>query len=55
MKWLELNNTRVTDGGLEHLNGLTNLRFLALKHTRVTEEGVKELKAALPQCEIQWK
>jgi hypothetical protein len=50
--WLDLSNTQVTDAGLEHLRGRTNLRRLHLVNTQVTPEGVKRLQEALPKCEI---
>jgi len=36
--------TRVTDAGLEHLKGLTQLQWLNLTGTRVTDAGLKHLK-----------
>jgi len=45
-------NTQVTDAGLEHLEGLTNLRHLGLRHTQVTEAGIRGLKIALPEISI---
>ena len=43
----------VTDAGLVHLKGLTNLTNLILPyHTQVTDAGVAELKKALPNCDI---
>ena len=47
-----LNNTQVTDAGLENLKGLTNLTDLFLNNTQVTDAGVKELQKALPNCHI---
>ena len=43
----------VTDAGLEHLEGLTQLRRLTLEHSKVTDEGVRKLQLALPNCEIE--
>jgi hypothetical protein len=34
----------VTDAGLEHLKGLTQLRTLFLGYTSVTDAGLKHLK-----------
>jgi hypothetical protein len=42
----------VTDTGLEHLRGLTQLQLLYLGGTQITDEGVKKLQEALPNCEI---
>ena len=50
--FVNLVNTKVTDAGLVHLKGLTNLQSLGLKNTKVTDAGVKKLQAALPKCEI---
>jgi len=49
---VDLRGKQVTDAGLEHLKGLTNLRTLHLQHTQVTDAGVNELKKALPNCKI---
>ena len=51
---LSLSGTRVTDVGLNHLKGLTGLKKLVLSFSRVSEKGVAELRATLPDCEIQW-
>jgi hypothetical protein len=40
---LDLAGTRVTDAGLAHLAGLTNLRTLRLEDTQVTDAGLKYL------------
>jgi hypothetical protein len=42
----------LTDKGLQHLRGLTNLRALNLMDNEVTEEGIAELQAALPNTLI---
>ncbi len=47
-----LDCTKVTDAGLVHLKGMTNLRRLNLIYTNVTDAGVKKLQAALPKCKI---
>jgi len=44
---------RRPDAGLEHLEGLTNLKWLRLYKTQVTEEGVKKLQQSLPNCTIR--
>jgi len=54
LKGLNLSGTQIGDAGLEHLQGLTSLEFLELGFiTNVTDAGREELKAALPECEIQ--
>ena len=40
---LRLKNTQITDAGLAHLAGLTDLRRLHLDHTRITDSGLKHL------------
>ncbi len=49
---LRLSYTKITDAGLVHLKGLTNLKTLWLFSTKVTDAGVKKLQAALPKCKI---
>jgi len=44
--------TSVTDAGLKHLTGLSNLRVLDVGYTQVSEKGVRDLKERLPECEI---
>lgn len=43
----------MTDAGLLHLQGLSQLQVLQLYNTQVTRQGVKKLQQALPNCEIQ--
>ncbi len=42
--FVNLSGTQVTDAGLEHLKGLTNLRRLYLSGTKVTDAGLEHLK-----------
>jgi hypothetical protein len=49
---LDISRTQVTDAGLEHIKGLTNLEQLWLIDTKVTDEGVEELEEALPQLQV---
>ena len=49
---LLLSGRRITDAGLVHLQGLTNLKWLRLFSTEITDKGVAELKKALQVCEI---
>ena len=46
-------NSSVTDGGLVHIKGLTNLKELLLNSTQLTDAGVGELKQALLNCNIE--
>ena len=50
---IKLNSPQMTDDGLEHLKGLTNLKLLFLEETKVTDAGVAELQKSLPDCKIQ--
>lgn len=55
LRHLELSaNPGVTDDGLSHLASITSLQKLGLRGTRVTTTGVEKLRAALPDCEIDW-
>ena len=49
---LELQGTRITDAGLQHLAGVPSLKKLLLGRTKVSAQGVAELRRALPNCEI---
>jgi hypothetical protein len=50
---LGLGQTFIKDADLEHLKCLQELRYLDVSHTMVTGQGVADLRAALPNCEIQ--
>lgn len=50
----DLRGSAVSDRGLEHLKGLSQLKCLLLDDTKVTDAGVKKLQQALPKCEIYW-
>lgn len=49
-KWLGIEAKKVTDAGLLHIGGLTDLRYLRLVDTKVTDEGVRNFQSALPNC-----
>ncbi|TXT22126.1 MAG: hypothetical protein FD138_3718 [Planctomycetota bacterium] len=49
---LHLPRTSISDAGLKHLTGLTRLQELIIDRTKVTIEGVRELRIALPKCNI---
>jgi hypothetical protein len=48
-----LGRTLVKDSDLEHLESLQNLRYLTVCRTEITQQGVADLRAMLPNCEIQ--
>jgi len=52
MQSLYLPRTPVTDAGLVHLQGLTNLRTLELRETKATAKGIAALQKVLPECRI---
>jgi hypothetical protein len=45
---LGLDNTKITDDGLEHVKRLSNLKIITLSGTQVTDMGVADLQRALP-------
>ncbi len=50
---LNLNAVPITDDDLKHLRTLTALMELELRGTKVTRHGVLDLRARLPNCQIQ--
>ncbi|MBC8873173.1 MAG: hypothetical protein H8E44_27380 [Planctomycetes bacterium] len=55
---LDLLDTYVTDDGLKHLTGLTNLSHLSLSGTPVTDDGLRHLTGltslrSLDVCDTQ--
>jgi hypothetical protein len=49
---LDLSGSQVTDVGLVHLKGLTNLNLSYARNTRVTDGGVKNLQRTLPNLKM---
>jgi len=49
---LYVNETRVTDAGLEHLKELKKLKYLDLFQTPVTTKGINDLKRVLSKCDV---
>jgi hypothetical protein len=47
-------NEKLSDAGLVHLHGLSNLQALSVRETAVTEAGVKAFQAKLPACSVSW-
>jgi hypothetical protein len=49
---LDLNDTLVSDAGLNALQGMKGLKYLGFNRTRVTHAGAKRLEQALPNLGI---
>jgi hypothetical protein len=49
LKWLYLDDTKISDKGLDHFMQLSDLQELHVKRTEVTPRGIERLKNALPQ------
>ena len=54
LKRLALAGSFLTDAGIKHLAGLTNLESLDLRRTKATAAGIAEQQTALPKCKIEW-
>ena len=55
LKRLSLVGAGLTDAGIRHLEGLTNLESLDLRKTKATKEGIERLQHALPTGGIVWE
>ena len=49
---LNLDDTKITDAGLEKLTGLKKLRWIGLARTGISPEGAAKLRGALPDCHV---
>jgi hypothetical protein len=49
---LRVGATQISDAGLAHLSGLSNLADLEIAKTQVSDAGLKRLKQALPSLTI---
>lgn len=54
LRVLCLYDNAFTNVGLTQLHSLGSLERICLNGTRVTEHGVASLKAALPNCKVEW-
>ena len=54
LRELNLYRTRVTNNGIARLAGLAELAAVDLRYARVTPTGVETLRAALPDCKIEF-
>ena len=52
LRALDLTAAKITDAGLVHLEGLKKLVRLDLSLTSITPAGVRQLRRALPGCDI---
>jgi hypothetical protein len=51
---LQVEGKQFTDDSLDHLKGVSKLRYLVLNNTGVTDAGVAELKRSLPNLRIMF-
>ena len=49
---LQLTSDQITDAGVEHLKGLTQLKTIMLRSTAMSAEEINAWRAALPNCQI---
>ena len=52
LRELSLDSTNITDASAGRLGGFGQLRRLNLYHTFITEKGHRQIREALPRCEI---
>jgi hypothetical protein len=52
---LVLTDTRVSDAAIPDLSSMTTLQLLDVRRTAITASGCKELKKALPNCDVMWQ
>ena len=52
---LDLTQTEVDDAVVAPLSQMKSLRALRIRRTKITDAGFEKLKAALPDCEIDYK
>jgi hypothetical protein len=52
LEYLVLNNTKVTDAGMVHLQKMARLKTLDLSNTKVTDAAAAKLQKSLPNCRI---
>jgi hypothetical protein len=53
IKELILNDSMITDHGLEVIAQLTSLERVTVVRTRVTASGVESLRLSLPKCRVE--
>ena len=55
LKHLALDGTNIGDEAVPHLASIPQLTELDVRETLITEKGLATLKAALPNCQIDWQ
>jgi len=50
---LQIKSAKMTDAGLAHLKGLTQLKELSLEGTKVTDAGAGEFQKARPGVKLE--
>lgn len=53
LSFLEFTNTNLSDADLVHIRNLHDIH-ISFTGTQVTTEGIAELRAKLPDCDIEW-
>ena len=54
LKILCLDETQVTDAGIDHLLHLSKLERVSCHSTDVTAEGARKLRQAIPGCRVEF-
>lgn len=54
LRWIVVQDTSMTDRGLERLTSVTSLQRLDVEGSRVTVEGVARFRAARPDVSIYY-
>jgi hypothetical protein len=52
MDYLRIDQTAITDAGLEHLHGMTQLKRLDIGGCKTTQQGHARLNEVLPDVQI---
>ena len=53
LRRLSLDDTAITDNGLNALTNSKNLQDLSVKRTKVTAAGIAKLRIAVPNLELE--
>ena len=52
LRSLDLRDTEITDGSVRRIAALKRLEHLDIRGTQISDDGLRELRVALPNCEI---